>query len=485
MLDTKHPFKLTSFQVNLISLLVVGTVIAVLLVIGIGYRSSRIGLFAVGGMMAAGLAGVIFFRPQIGTYVLVVTIITNVSAILTDMGLPGVNKPLVALTFVSVMAARLSRHRSFELKRVEWFMLAYGGAWLASAFVASDRGLGIEHVIDFVKDFVILLCIVYSLESRDSWKRAIWLIILSTTFLATLSTYQVITGNYGQIFWGLATVTPDVTQMRLSGPLGDPNFYSQILAAVLPLALYRILNEQKLALKLVAGGSALLLVFTILNSYSRGAFLAMLLTMLLIAIERRVKFSLILLVVLSTFVMMQFLPEGYTERMETLTAFTNKESKGVHEDASFRGRSSEMISGILMFADHPFLGIGIGNYEINYQDYAMRLGLEHRTEDRQAHSLYLEMAAETGLLGLVTFVGLFGSLLIGFIKARRKSKSLDKDPDWSIWLTSLQMSLSSYLVTSIFLHGDYIRYLFLFVTMGAAAIRLSDSNVKSVQSQLL
>lgn len=475
MQRVKHPFKLSFLQANLISLLIVSAAATTLLVIGIGYRDSRLGLYAVGGMAAAGLAGAMLFRPRLGTYILTMTIFTNVSSVLSDQGLPGVNKPLVALAFVSVMAAYFSHQKwAIRLKPVEWLMLAYGGVWLASYFVAKDQYASVDQIVVIAKAFVILLVVVYSIQSQASWKWAIWLIILSTTLLAALSSYQVITGSFDQTFWGLATVTPDATQMRLSGPVGDPNFYGQILAAGLPLALYRTIDERERVLKWIAGGSAILLVFAILNTYSRGAFLAMVVTLVLIAIERRVKPTFLIWVALATFVVVRSWPIGLTERIETLSILVSRDDAAVRSEGSFRGRTSEMVSGLHMFTEHPLLGVGIGNYETHYQDYASRLGLEQRTEDRQAHSLYLEVAAETGLLGLLALGSLFVGLLIGFAQARRKSRTLDRRSDWPTWITSLQMSLCSYLVTSTFLHGDYIRYLFFLIALGAAAIHLSD-----------
>lgn len=483
MIETRQLSKLTSLQANLISLLLVGLIMGGLL-IGILNRDSNLGLYLVGGIAAAGLVGVVFLFPQIGTYVLTVTIFTNISSILSDQGLPGVNKPLVALTFLAVMSAYfLTARRTIRLKGVEWFMLALGGVWLASYFVAQDRSASVEQIVEISKNFVILLVVVYSLNSQSTWKQVIWLIILSTTFLAALGAYQVITGNYDQTFWQLAVVTPDVTQMRLSGSVGDPNFHGQILAAVLPLAVYRVLDDKNRVLKVVAAGAALLLVFAILNTYSRGAFLAMAVTLTLMAIERRVKISLIVLVLITTVVMMQFLPEGYTRRLETLSIFTSNETT-VYSEGSFRGRTSEMLSAQSMFTDHPLLGVGVGNYEINYQDYASRLGLEQRTENRQAHSLYLEVAAETGILGIMTFFGLFTVLLMGFIRTRRQVQRLHKNTDWPTWLMSLQMAITSYLVSSIFLHGDFIRFLFFLVALGAAAIHLTDQMEKSALLKL-
>jgi hypothetical protein len=43
----------------------------------------------------------------------------------------------------------------------------------------------------------------------------------------------------------------------------------------------------------------------------------------------------------------------------------------------------------------------------------------------------------------------------------------------------------AYLTSSIFLHGDYIRYLWLFVALGVAMIHLSDYLAAKAQPQLL
>jgi O-antigen ligase len=492
MLEAKPPFKLTSLQANLISLLLVGLVMAALLVLSIGYRYTAFGILAMAGMVAAGLAAAIFVLPQLGAYILVVSIFTNVSSLLTDQGWFGINKPLVALVFMSIVAHHFFyRAPLLPFKRTEWFMLAYGGVWLVSLFVAEDQDRVIERVIDFTKDFVILLCIVYPLASRpEAWRRTLWLIILAAAILAGLGAYQVLSGNTDQTFFNFSKfIQGQIAEGfedrgRLSGPVDDPNVYGQILVAVLPLAIYRLLDERRLVLRLLAGVSTLLFVFGIFNTYSRGAFLAMLLIMLLIALQQRVRLSLIALVIIVAVIMQPLLPVGFAERLETLSIFTSEEGS-VHSEVSFRGRSSEMLTGLHIFAEHPLLGVGVGNYIVHYQDYASRLGLEQRTEDRQAHSLYIETAAETGILGLITFGGLMISLLVGLTQAHRKLKAVSNDPHWASWIASLQLSVIAYLTSSIFLHGDYIRYLWLFVALGVAMIHLSDNLAARAQPQIL
>jgi O-antigen ligase len=492
MLATKLPFKLTSFQANAISLLLVGAVMTALLVAGIGYRGTTIGLLVFGGLAAICLAAGIFVRPELGAFVLVVSVYTNMSSVLTDQGFPGINKPLIALVFLGIMANLLISLKFPRFKHIEWLLLAYGGVWLISIFVAQDKDAASKMVLDdFLKDFVIVLCIVYTLGSKPTgWKWAVWLVVLSGAVLAALGTYQVLSGNVDQTFFGFSKfleaqiVENAADGNRLIGPLSDPNYYGQILVAALPLALYRILDEKKLSLKLVATLSALLLVFAVLNTYSRGAFLGMMVVLGLIAIERRVNIWLILLVISTTLVMIPFLPEGFTERLQTLSIFTN-DNASVRSEVSFQGRSSEMQAGLQMFADHPILGVGIANYAVNYQEYASRIGLEYRTEGRQAHSLYLEIAAETGLLGIAAFTALFVSWLMGLQQARRKLKILPDYPHWSTWITSIQMSIAAYLTTSIFLHNDYIRYLWLLLALGIAMVHLADNLAKDAQTQPL
>jgi hypothetical protein len=485
------PLSLTSLQANLISLLIVGGVMAVLLVLGIGYRTTKIGLLGIGAIIGAGVGLAILLRPQLGAYILVVSVFTNLSSNLTDLGLPGINKPLIALVFLGVMVNRffIKRETLLPLKATEIFMLAYGGVWFATFFIAADKYIVSEAVVDFAKDFALLLCLVYPLESRpDSWKRTIWLMILAATILTALGTYQTFSGNTDQDFFGFSKfiqaqiIKGQEDGGRLSGPIDDPNFWAQALVGVFPLVLYRILDEKKLWLRAIAAVSAFLLAFSILSTYSRGAFLAMILVLVLIAIERRVKFSLVFLVTLAIFALMPFLPTGFTDRLETLSIFT-KEDANVQSEASFRGRTSEMLAAVNMFSDHPFLGVGKGNYVVYYQDYASRLGLEQRTEDRQAHSLYLETAAETGIFGLVTFAGLIIALLGGLNQARHSLKKLPDYAHWSTWIISIQMSILAYLISSIFLHSDYLRYLWLLVALGIAMIHLANNLQKTFPLQ--
>ncbi len=473
---SSSPFDHTRLMVNLVSLIAALAISLGLLVLLIGFRDSKTGFLVMGGLGGIALGTTIFFHPEVGAYVLAVTVFSNVSSIFTDAGLPGINKPLVALTFLSIVAGRFARRQPFRVQRTEWLLLIYATVGLASTFFATDRAEAIDAFIVLAKDVLIAITIVYSVQTVQQFKITIWLIILTTSAVALLGAYQAATGNFGNTFMGFATITPDVTQMRLSGPVGDPNFWGQILDATLALALFRFITEKQFWWKMLGGGTFFILLFVVINSYSRGAFMALGVILLLTVIQLRVNLKKLVAITAVLAVLipaaLPFLPAGFLERMQTLTAFTDSDkSSAVYVDKSFQGRSSEMIAGLMMFRDHPILGVGIGNYEINYQDYARKIGLEYRTEIRQAHSLYVEIISETGILGILAFSAVIISLFARYRKNRRELAGVEDD--WLNWDASLQIATVSYLTTSIFLHGDFFRFLTFLIAMGIASGHIS------------
>jgi O-antigen ligase len=72
-------------------------------------------------------------------------------------------------------------------------------------------------------------------------------------------------------------------------------------------------------------------------------------------------------------------------------------------------RLDHWVAGLRMFAAHPLLGVGAGNYDQAYARYAASCwpdALGH------AHNYYINAAAETGVLGLLAFLALTGAALV-------------------------------------------------------------------------
>lgn len=95
------------------------------------------------------------------------------------------------------------------------------------------------------------------------------------------------------------------------------------------------------------------------------------------------------------------------------------------ERTSLRVRLAIWANTAALVADHPLLGVGKGNFQFLYPRYARRVvkdvAMSPETRVREAHNDYVQLAAETGLIGLGTFlwllVGLARRFYSGFTAA--------------------------------------------------------------------
>ena len=164
--------------------------------------------------------------------------------------------------------------------------------------------------------------------------------------------------------------------------------------------------------------------------------------------------------------LVSILPEDYTARVGTLTDLVSDQSAAKSE-ISFRGRTSEATIGWLMFLDHPILGVGTKNYPVFYQEYSRKLGIDPRLENRSPHSLYVEIAAEQGLVGIFIFSFLIFSVFRGLFRSRKIFEELGELRMLNMAM-AVTISMTGYLVSSTFIHSSYPRPFWVLVGMALA-----------------
>ena len=245
------------------------------------------------------------------------------------------------------------------------------------------------------------------------------------------------------------------------GPVGDPNFFAQVMVVLLPLAGERFVNEKKLFYRLIAAWAFIVSTLIVIFTYSRGAFLAAFVAIIFMSYRRRPVPSQIVIVLFAALIVYQFLPSNYVNRINTLFYFLpGGNNSSANNDISFRGRSSENIVGINMFLDNPIIGVGMGNYNSKYQQYSSQLGLDFRIEARSAHSLYLEILSERGLLGMISFIIMIYYTFVS-LRGAERFFSKNKMDELSDLTYAIMVALITYLVTATFLHDALIRYFWL------------------------
>jgi O-antigen ligase len=163
------------------------------------------------------------------------------------------------------------------------------------------------------------------------------------------------------------------------------------------------------------------------------------------------------------------LPPGYVERLTTLDQVG---SVNASMDASIRGRTSVVKAGTEMFMDRPLFGIGYGGFADAYPAYARDLGIELRSQSREAHNLYVEIASETGLAGMAAFAIIVVGAAAAIRSARRRFRAHGRTDLDGIGY-AIGAALIGYLVTSVFLHMAFARFVWLLVGIAIALPNLA------------
>jgi O-antigen ligase len=106
------------------------------------------------------------------------------------------------------------------------------------------------------------------------------------------------------------------------------------------------------------------------------------------------------------------LPPSVAQRLTSFVPFIGVRDVSTIEITDDNYASLERLahwqSALDMWRDHPWLGVGFGNYEAAYAEYALPkwpLALGH------AHNYYLNVAAEAGAIGLLAYLMLWGTAL--------------------------------------------------------------------------
>jgi O-antigen ligase len=462
------------------------TIIAIVLglLFGLSVKSFS-PLYLIVGLVGVIVSIITIFNPELGLLALVVITYIRLSDVAVHYyNAPSIAKPFVAFLIVVIFLQWLfyaKPARNWE--KAAFLVFGYGLVIFLSLFYASNFDLASQAINDFWKDGLIAVIIVILLRNASSMRHVVWALIGVCIFLGSISVFQFLTHSFSNAYWGfgvagLQNISGTSSGYRIAGPIGDPNFYAQIMVVLVPISYIRFLDEKRLILKALALYSTAVAVLSVVFTFSRGGFLALLVVIAVLFWFNAPKPTQLIFMVLLGFAMFRFVPTSYFDRLLTLPGLFTGSQQSVLGEVSFRGRASELTAAWMMFADHPILGVGAQNYPVYYQQYSRRIGLDPRTEARQAHSLYLEVAAEMGLAGLAIFVtilwNIFSSLTVSW---RRLIQAGDKEH--ANYVLSIAIGILGYFTASLFIHGAYPRYMWILVGIALALPQVVDSILAS------
>lgn len=393
-------------------------------------------------------------------------------------GLPSVAQPFIVLLLAGVIFQWIFFRRPAKgWIRAVILVGLYGIVVFTSLLYAADFERASTAVVDFIKDGIITVLIVLLLQKGPTFRKVIWALVLAGAFLGTISFIQYMTSSFDNVYFGFAqapylNIAGETSGNRLSGPIGDPNFYAQIMVVLIPLAFFRMMDEKKILLKVLAAFSLGMITLTVILTFSRGAVVSLGLVAIFYLLYRKPRMVEMLILIFVGIIMLQFIPSTYLERITSITDILRGTQRS--GDASMRGRTSELTAAWYMFIDHPLFGVGVQNYSVFYQRYSRRIGLDPRIEARDPHNLFLQIAAETGISGMLVF----GILLWTIFRCINDSWNILRKADhkeYADMVFSFGLSFVGYLSAALFIHAAYPRYFWLLTGIALALPQVVDS----------
>ncbi|MBX5457069.1 MAG: O-antigen ligase family protein [Thermogemmatispora sp.] len=367
----------------------------------------------------------VLLRPQVALYLLPLSIPWGALDYIS-LGSLRLNSTdiLVILLAASWLAGHVLRSgnatngpRGYERQAVPPLLLVGLAVLLISMLVSMTVAISVKSSVKEIFKWVEVLIVVVAGSSYIRTRRQGWTIVIFS-LVAALS--QAALGYYQELFNIGPSSFVRGESLRVYGTFNQPNPYAGYINLSLPIALALTIASGKKQTRWLAAGVSVLLALAEFFSQSRGGWLALItavLLILLVGLPSLRPFWRLLIVgfwALVESILIGIIPQNLFIPLLNFIGVNNISfTQPSAQQYATAERLAHWLAGIHMFLDHPWLGVGIGNYGDAYPRYAIGIfviPLGH------AHNYFINVAAEMGLLGLIAYT--FFVVVIAGLSAR-------------------------------------------------------------------
>jgi len=280
----------------------------------------------------------------------------------------------------------------------------------------------------------------------DSIKKIVWIYLISLFLVSLFALFQFITGQEIIDLTGRGELNTWGGAVRVLGMSKNPNAFAIYLIVGITMTTNLFFSTYKILNKFLALIFIGIYSTAIMLTLSRGAWVAVLASfLLLLAFYRRAKIS-IFFIVITTGIILSLLWESiYYRFMVTVM--------NPLFDISIADRVFLAQSAVPMFLDHPVFGVGFGNFASELLNYSYR-----GVNIVGAHNIFIGIGTELGLLGLIPFI----IIIVRVIKSSLHGISHARDVQLKNVLIGLLGSFVGIIVMGL-THESYINVLLWFI----------------------
>lgn len=269
-----------------------------------------------------------------------------------------------------------------------------------SVLASPDRWLSFYNYYHLMGRYILIYYLVINnVSSREELKKLVGAMLISALVVTCYGFYQYLYGiDISALDWVDGTQFPEL-KTRVFSTLENPNLLAGFLVIIMAVAAGLGLCTSAWRMKLALFTLVALLGVCLVLTYSRGAWLSILAVIAAYGIfyNRRLFWLLALIPVI-----LFFAQDAVMERLASILHPT---------DTSSTLRLALWESTWAMIMDKPLQGIGWGAYRLVYPEYDFFVQ-DAGTIIFHAHNMYLHIAAETGIPGLIAFL----LLMVGHVR---------------------------------------------------------------------
>ncbi|HCD34876.1 MAG TPA: hypothetical protein DER01_20880 [Phycisphaerales bacterium] len=368
------------------------------------------------------------------------------------------------IVFVSLMINAGRGFFRLRLHLMPCLILLYGllllGSMLNAYFPQTAQFWGIEY------GKIMLMALITSLILDRLWQIRVMLamIVIAIGYVAWEINYLYLVENRLDIYH------------RGYGGL-DNNGAGLMLAMCLPLAYAFATSAKSKMIKLGCWFITLLMLHGTLMSYSRGSMLSVVAGILWILINHRPRYQAAMMLLLVVLIVPALAGQEIRERFFSTSDFD--------ADQSAQSRFDSWSAGWAIAMENPITGQGIRNSAYFIQNYgADRVG-------RTIHSQYIQIAADSGVLAMLTYIAIqitaFWSLrrtrlyckeYVKERKARAPDAEMDHLTEQTIQLTrGCEAALLIFSFGAIFLSVEVVELPWLLLVLASVMPHISQQHI--------
>ena len=243
----------------------------------------------------------------------------------------------------------------------------------------------------------------------------------------------------------------------------DHTAYAAVLALFIPIALTMATNKKEHSTnRLLAGAITAILFIAIILSYTRAAWLSLVIALcVFVVFKLKIKFQHVLMMVVAIVALfLSFRSEIFMKleknRQDSATDFNKhiQSISNISTDASNLERINRWNSALRMWKQRPVLGWGPGTYQFNYAPFQksseMTIISTNAGDMGNAHSEFIGPLAEQGFPGMIAMIVFV--IVVLYCGANYFSKS--DHVENKKWILGILLGLVTY-----FVHGTLNNFL--------------------------